>query len=129
GIRGPDLPEAQLLIAAGFNRCGPVHQTSGNVDPAVNRQEVLMEMTNGVGGSFLGLTIGCARCHDHKFDPVPQSDYYRLQAFFTPAIPKEVEIARAEEKAGTDARLKELNAQIEPLRKAVNDLDAPYRNR
>src|SRR5262249_15688952 len=49
GIRGADLPEAQLLIAAGFNRCGPVHQTSGNVDPVVGRQEVLTEMTNGVG--------------------------------------------------------------------------------
>ena len=39
-------------------------------------------MTNIVGAAFLGVTVGCARCHDHKFDPIRQSDYYRLQAFF-----------------------------------------------
>ena len=129
GVHGAELPAAQLLIAAGFNRCGPVHQTSGNLDPAVARQELLTEMTNGVGGTFLALTMGCARCHDHKFDPVPQSDYYRLQAFFAPAIPKEVEIARPEEKTAYDSRLKDLTGRIEPLRKQVAELDAPYRNR
>ncbi len=126
---GTDRPDAQLLIAAGFNRCGPVHQTSGNIDPAVSRQEVLTEMTNGVGGTFLALTVGCARCHDHKFDPLPQRDYYRLQAFFAPAMPKEIDIARPEEKAAQGAQLKELNARTEPLRRQVNGLDAPYRDR
>ena len=89
GLTPPRSPEAaEHLIAAGFNRCGPVHQTSGNVDAAVLRQELLTEMTNGVGAAFLGLTVGCARCHDHKFDPIPQADYYRLQAFFAPPSPK-----------------------------------------
>ncbi len=129
GIHGAELPEAQLLIAAGFHRCGPVHQTSGNIDPAVARQEVLLEMTNGVGSTFLALTMGCARCHDHKFDPVPQADYYRLQAFFSPAIPKEIEIARPEDRAAHEARVKELTSRMEPLRKQVADLDAPYRER
>jgi hypothetical protein len=129
GIKGADRPEAQLLIAAGFNRCGPVHQTSGNIDPAVSRQEVLTEMTNGVGGAFLALTLGCARCHDHKFDPLPQRDYYRLQAFFAPAIPAEVEIAHPEEKAAHGAQLHDLNARIEPLRRQINEIDAPYRDR
>ncbi len=89
GADAPRSPEAaEHRIAAGFNRCGPVHQTSGNVDQAVLRQELLTEMTNGVGAAFLGLTIGCARCHDHKFDPIPSADYYRLQAFFSAAQPK-----------------------------------------
>ncbi len=52
--------EADLLIAAGLHRCGPVHLTSGNIDPAVARQEVLTEITNGVATAFLGLTMGCA---------------------------------------------------------------------
>ena len=42
-------------------------------------------MTDTAGLAFLGLTVGCARCHDHKFEPIPQADYYRLQAFFAPA--------------------------------------------
>jgi hypothetical protein len=126
---GKPAPDPQLLIAAGFNRCGPVHQTSGNIDPAVSRQEVLTEMTNGVGATFLALTVGCARCHDHKFDPLPQRDYYRLQAFFAPAVPKEVDIAGPDEKAAQGAQLKQLTSRIESLRRQVNEIDAPYRDR
>ena len=46
------------------------------------RQEILNDITDTVGATFLGMTYGCARCHDHKFDPILQKDYYRLQAFF-----------------------------------------------
>ena len=47
----------------------------------MNRQERLTEMS-GVGSVFLGMTVGCAKCHNHKFDPILQADYYRLQAVF-----------------------------------------------
>ena len=46
------------------------------------RQEILDDITDTTGAVFLGLTYGCARCHNHKFDPILQADYYRLQAFF-----------------------------------------------
>ena len=46
------------------------------------RQEMLDDITDHRSAVFLGLTYGCARCHDHKFDPILQKDYYRLQAFF-----------------------------------------------
>jgi len=69
------------LVAAGFHRLGPVRRNAGNPEIAFSRNEVLTEMTNAVGTVFLGLTIGCARCHDHFFDPIRQTDYYRLQAF------------------------------------------------
>ena len=55
-------------------------------DEAKNRQEVLTEMTDMIGAAFLGLTIGCARCHDHKFDAFSQRDYYRLQSFFASTV-------------------------------------------
>jgi hypothetical protein len=86
-------------------------------------------MTNGVGTAFLGLTIGCARCHDHKFDPLSQADYYRLQAFFAAAQPKEVDIATPEERAAHDAQLKALKARIQPLETEISELDAPYQKR
>jgi hypothetical protein len=117
------------LIAAGFNRCGPVHQISGNVDPAVGRQEVLTEMTNAVGAAFLGLTVACARCHHHKFDPFSQADYYRLQAFFSAARPKEVDLATAAERETYDLRRRDIDARISPLRKRLQQLEAPYRQR
>ncbi|HMC66525.1 MAG TPA: DUF1549 domain-containing protein, partial [Gemmataceae bacterium] len=125
--RGRDPRQcATLLIAAGFSRCGPVHLVGGNTDPEVNRQELLTEMTTGVGAALLGLTIQCARCHDHKFDPVSQADYYRLQAFFAAAQPKEINISTAEERAAQEKRAAELNAQMEPLKKRVAELEKPY---
>ncbi|MEO7652544.1 MAG: DUF1549 and DUF1553 domain-containing protein, partial [Bryobacteraceae bacterium] len=72
-------PEA--LIATGFLRAGPWEHTGMSVE-AVTRQMFLDDVTNAVGVTFLGLTLGCARCHDHKFDPLPTRDYYRLQAVF-----------------------------------------------
>src|SRR5262249_36252397 len=117
GVQGSDKPEAAWLVAAGFNRCGPVHLTSGNLDPVIGRNEVLTEMSNGVGAAFLGLTLACARCHDHKFDPISAADYYSMQAFFASAQPKEISLATAEEKAEYDRRVKDLTAQLAPLRK------------
>ena len=76
----PGDPDA--LIATGFGRCGPREVVGGNVIPEVKRQNELTEITGTVGSVFLGLTIGCARCHDHKFDAIPTTDYYRLQSFF-----------------------------------------------
>jgi hypothetical protein len=77
----PDDPWA--FIATGFNRCYP-DMVDLN-DQKLRRQNALDDITETTGLVFLGLTIGCARCHDHKFDPIPQTDYYRLQAFFAGA--------------------------------------------
>src|SRR5439155_6504325 len=92
-LSGSSHAHTERLIATGFNRCGPVHLVSGNTDPEVNRQEVLTEMTSGGAAAFLGLTVGCARCHDHKFDPISQADYYRLQGFFAVTQTKDIDIA------------------------------------
>jgi hypothetical protein len=68
-------------IAAGFHRLGPVRRNAGNQMIAFSRLEVITERTDAIGAVFLGLTVGCARCHNHRFDDIPQEDYYRLQAF------------------------------------------------
>src|SRR5580765_4285412 len=74
----PGDPDA--LVAMGFNR----HWIDETNAAALftRRQETLDDMTTATGEAFLGLTFGCARCHNHKFDPILQKDYYRLQTFF-----------------------------------------------
>ena len=77
----PDQPDH--VIATGFLRMGPWEHTSMTV-AAVTRQQYLDDVVNAVGVSFLGTELRCAKCHDHKFDPIPTRDYYRMQAIFSP---------------------------------------------
>ena len=72
--------DAAAKIATGFNRLWPDESNLAN--PILRRQEILNDITDVTGSVFMGMTYGCARCHDHKFDPILQKDYYRLQAFF-----------------------------------------------
>jgi mono/diheme cytochrome c family protein len=74
----PNDPAAR--IATGFDRLWPDESNLAN--PILRRQEILNDITDTVGAVFMSMTYGCARCHDHKFDPILQKDYYRLQAFF-----------------------------------------------
>ena len=73
--------DPEYLIATGFLRMGPWEQTGMSV-AAITRQEWLDDVTHTTAATFLGVTMECARCHDHKFDPLPTRDYYRLQAVF-----------------------------------------------
>jgi hypothetical protein len=77
----PNDPAAK--VATGFNRLWPDESNLAN--PILRRQEILNDITDTVGAVFTGMTYGCARCHDHKFDPILQKDYYSLQAFFANA--------------------------------------------
>jgi len=74
----PDNPKAR--VATAFSRHYPDEWNAR--DLMQRRQEILQDITDTVGSAFLGLTFGCAKCHDHKFDPILHRDYYRLQAFF-----------------------------------------------
>ena len=75
----PDNPEA--LLATGFLRMGPWEHT-GMAVARITRQQYLDDVTDSVGQVFLSHPLQCARCHDHKFDPIPTRDYYRIQAVF-----------------------------------------------
>src|SRR6185312_6744127 len=74
----PASPEAR--VATAFSRHYPDESNARVLQQ--RRQEILDDVTDATGAVFLGLTYGCARCHNHKFDPILQADYYRLQAFF-----------------------------------------------
>jgi hypothetical protein len=114
-----DSTDETLLIASGFNRLGPLRKNAGNQNVASSRNEVLTEMTNVVGAAFLGVTVGCARCHDHKFDPFRQSDYYRLQGFFAQAQPSDLLRATKEEQDRWHARVDPLEQQMRQLQTRI----------
>jgi hypothetical protein len=110
-----DSSNETFLVASGFNRLGPLRKNAGNQNVASSRNEVLTEMTNVVGAAFLGVTVGCARCHDHKFDPFRQSDYYRMQGFFAQAQPNDLLRASKEEQDAWHAKVDPLQQQIRQL--------------
>ncbi|MCH8830419.1 MAG: DUF1549 domain-containing protein [Planctomycetes bacterium] len=78
-----DADDKEMLIAVGFLRMGPWEHTGMSV-AAVTRKQFLDDVTHSVGVTFLAQGLRCARCHDHKFDPIPTRDYYRMQAVFAP---------------------------------------------
>ena len=128
-IAGDELypGDSEALVATGFLRAGPRHVVGGNVDTEVNRQEVLLEMTLGVSNTFLGLTVGCARCHNHKFDPITQADHYRIQAIMAATDLKEIEFASPEEKKAFDARMLDYKARLSPIDEAIKEIEKPFR--
>jgi hypothetical protein len=122
----PDNPEA--LVATGFFRL-PAEDTNAS-NYRQMRQDLFDDMTDVFGLTFLGMTLGCARCHDHKFDPLTQKDYYRLQAFFVPLVQRDLPLASAEQQQqharqmakweeATRSIRAELDAMLEPLRQQV----------
>src|SRR5690606_21100428 len=76
----PDATESQILATA-FNRLHPQECEGGSV-PEEFRSEYVADRTQTVATAFLGLTLECCRCHDHKYDPLSQQEYYQLTSFF-----------------------------------------------
>ncbi len=115
----PDNPEA--LVATGYCRLYPDEYNAADVRQ--RRQEILDDVTDTTGLAFLGLTMGCAQCHNHKFDAILQTDYYRLQAFFTPMLPRDdlpdatapQREEFAKKQAAWEKATAEIRAQIEKL--------------
>ena len=82
-VAGDLLPDAteRTRIATGFHRCTPTNVEAGT-DPEESRLNQVLDRVNTTGAVWLGTTLECAQCHDHKYDPFTQADYYRLAAYF-----------------------------------------------
>jgi hypothetical protein len=82
-LAGDLLPGAttEQKIATGFHRNTPINE-EGGIDPEQFRVEAVVDRVNTTGAVWLGLTVGCCQCHNHKFDPITQREYYQLFAFF-----------------------------------------------
>jgi mono/diheme cytochrome c family protein len=80
-------PEARdLLVATGFLRMAPDTTAAPDVEAMQARDDAIAETIKVVSSAFLGLTVGCAQCHAHRYDPISQEDYFRFRAIFEPAL-------------------------------------------
>ncbi len=118
--------DSEALLGTGFHRAGPRHVVGGNQDKEEARQEVVTEMALGVGQALLGLTVQCARCHDHKFDPISQRDYYRLEAFFGATDLKDVPTAKESEISAHEAAKALHEDTVQPIKDRLKEIEAPY---
>lgn len=117
--------DTEALIATGFCRNGP---TVDNADNEETRMDELDDMVTTTSSVFLGLTVGCARCHDHKYDPIPQKDYYRMQAVFFPYEKAERTLVSAEEVAVYKTRNKEIDKLVRPHREQIAAIEKRVRD-
>lgn len=116
--------DRDALIATGFLRLSPASGAEGEKA----RYDELDDMVATTSSVFLGLTVGCARCHDHKTDPIPQRDYYRMTAVFAGTERKSLPVPTAEAKVADEAAEKKRQAELADLRSQIAELDKPVRD-
>jgi len=118
----PDDPESRL--ATSFLRLGIYEYNNRDVRTQWNN--IVDEPTEVVGDVFLGLGMGCAKCHDHKFDPILQADYFRLRAFFEPMLPRDdLPLATAAEVAAYREKLAAWEKATADVRKRIDAIEKP----
>ena len=118
----PEDPSA--LVATGFNRHYPDESNARNL--MQRRQEILNDITDATGAVFLGVTYGCARCHNHKFDAILQTDYYKLQAFFAATRSKDdYVLASKQRQADYESRLAAWKDATREISEQLARIEAP----
>jgi hypothetical protein len=119
----PGDPNVEIGLA--FLVCGP-YDMVGNQDPAQAAQiraNGVDEMVRAAGEAFLGLTVGCARCHDHKFDPITQRDYYSLYSIFSGVDYADRMVATKEQREAREAQLAPLRRDRDRLAEARTKIE------
>ncbi|MBM3761802.1 MAG: DUF1553 domain-containing protein [Acidobacteria bacterium] len=111
-------------IATGFLRLGP----ENNLKNEQTRLDELDDIVSTTANSLMALTVGCARCHNHKFDPIPQKDYYRMQAVFFSTKPEEKPLVSAEEVEKHKSEMKRIADLQAPLKKQLDAFIKPYKD-
>jgi mono/diheme cytochrome c family protein len=110
------------MIATGFLRLGP----EGGGGGERGRQDSLDDIVMTTTLTFMGMTVSCARCHNHKFDPIPQKDYYRIQAVFASTRGIEHPLVPSHEVSAHRAETARIEALVKPLRQTKREVEAPY---
>ncbi|MCC7376893.1 MAG: DUF1553 domain-containing protein [Verrucomicrobiales bacterium] len=109
------------IIGASVLVCGPYDEAGNNqanqTQRAITREEEMEDLVSVVGQTFLGLTLNCARCHSHKFDPISLEDYYRIKAVFDG-------VKHGERPLATPSELRNREARMAAMKQEVRDADA-----
>ncbi|MBC7965797.1 MAG: DUF1549 domain-containing protein [Fuerstia sp.] len=122
----PKTPaEADMLIATGYLRLGQWDSTATIFQEEDRlRAEMMSDLTNTTAAAFLGMTMSCCQCHDHKYDPLLQADHYRLRAFFAGVTPRDdLAISLPDEQAEIDKHNAEVEQQITSVKSELDSLD------
>ena len=121
-----DWKTHETLVATGFLRAG-ARVLFREKDNPERRHEYLDDVIATVGRGVLGLTVNCARCHNHKFDPISQKDYYALEASFFGYVETEVPLAPPSEAEAFVNANKAVDAKVAEVRAQMAKIEAPYR--
>jgi hypothetical protein len=126
--------DPRMVAATGFLVAGPWDSVSAELNKdlamkAAARQDELDDMLTTAFASFQGLTVNCARCHDHKFDPIPTRDYYRIAALFNGAGFGKREVATAAERAAREAAIAPIRAELNAVRAKIEAIEGDVRSR
>lgn len=122
----PDRNDA--LIATGFLRNYPDEINARDLN--LKKQEIATDLTDTVGSVFLGSTVGCAKCHDHKFDKISQKEYFQLQAFFSNASAHDdVPVAKGKDYANYQASLDKYNVATKDIRDKMDAILKPVQDK
>ncbi len=121
GNRRRALPRPFDLFALGFLARGQVTRDGKDT------KELQTAAVETVSTAFMGLTVGCAKCHDHKFDPIARNDYYSMKALFDPLVVKRVRLASVEDTVKYDDAYSDYEKKKAAAEKQVEDLIAPYK--
>jgi hypothetical protein len=117
----PENPDA--IAATGYLRLSLYEYNQR--DARTQWNEILNDITDVTGDVFLGFGMGCARCHDHKFDPILQKDYFRLRAFFAGVLPQTAPLATKAERDAHQTKLAEWEAKTADIRAQLAELEKP----
>ncbi len=117
GYRSPREPRPGDQFALGLLARG------AGGDP----QDLALSAVDTVSTAFMGMTVGCAKCHDHMYDPISQRDYYAMKALFDPLVLRKVTLASAEDLLANGRAVAERARRRAPFQRAVDEFAAPYR--
>lgn len=122
GVRHPVEPRPDDMFALGF-------LARGAVAGPQESQELALAAVETVSTAFMGMTVGCARCHDHMFDPILKRDFYAMKALFDPLVLRRITLAPASEILAAGRAFAEREQKRAPVQKELNELVAPYKRR